>query len=250
MDSKFKKVALRAAKAAGKILEKNFRKKISVSYKKDLTPLTGVDLMAEKAIIGLIKRNFPSHDILSEEAGGKFGKEFTWIVDPLDGTTNYIAGISFFAVSIALIKNKEPVLGVIFNPITRELYSAQKGKGAYLNGKKIKINQTANLSKVILNFNKGTDLVGVFKTLIKLAPHIRTFRCYGSIDGMCYLAAGKIEAYITSKPKIHDIVAGALIIKEAGGKITDFDGKEWRINSRNVLAANKKIHRKLLKLIR
>ena len=167
---KFKKVAILAVKKAGGILKKNFRKKINISYKKDLTPLTSVDLMSDKIITGLIKKNFPSHGILSEENGENFGKEFTWIVDPLDGTTNYILGLPLFAVSLALIKGKEPILSAVFNPITEELYLAEKGRGAYLNGRKIRVNRMNNLSRVILHFDRGTDLEGGLKMINKIAP--------------------------------------------------------------------------------
>jgi myo-inositol-1(or 4)-monophosphatase len=112
VNPKFKKIAVFAAKEAGKIIEKNFRKINKIYFKSDLTPVTDVDLKADKIISTIIKKNFPSHDILSEETGGKIGKKYTWVIDPLDGTTNYIAGISFFAVSLALIKNREPILGV------------------------------------------------------------------------------------------------------------------------------------------
>lgn len=124
----FKKVALLAVKKAGKILEENFQKKISVRYKKDLTPLTNIDLIANETIVGFLKKNFPSHNIFSEESGGVLGREFTWIIDPLDGTRNYVSGIPCFAVSLSLLRKREPVLGVIFNPINRSIIFCRKRK--------------------------------------------------------------------------------------------------------------------------
>ena len=248
----FRKVAILAANEAGKALKKNFRKKINISYKKDLTPLTSVDLMSDKIITGLIKKNFPFHGILSEESGENFGKEFTWIVDPLDGTTNYILGLPLFAVSLALIKGKEPILSAVFNPITEELYLAEKGRGAYLNGRKIRVNRMNNLSKVILHFDRGTDLEGGLKMINRIAPRIRTVRFHGSPDSdICPVASGKIEGFLNSKAHYHDVIAGAFIIKkEAGGRVTDFKGKDWRRGANNVLITNGKIHNRLLKLIK
>lgn len=246
----FKKVALIAIQKAGKILKKNFGKKISIAYKKDLTPLTSIDLAANQTIIGLIKKNFPSHNIISEESRGTFGKEFTWIIDPIDGTTNYTLGVPLFAVSLTLIKGREPILSIIFNPITKELYFAEKGKGAYLNSQRIKVNRTNNLSRVNLHFDRGTDLEDGLKAVIKIAPRIRTVRFYGSPDSdICSIASGKNEGFLNSKAHYHDIIAGAFIVKEAGGKVTDFRGRDWQINANNVLITNGKIHNKIIKLI-
>lgn len=252
-DPNFRKVAIQAVKKAGEILKKNFRKEINVRYKKDLTPLTDIDLRANEAIVGLIKKNFPSFNILSEESGGNYGKEFTWVIDPLDGTRNYIMGFPFFSVALALLRKKEPILSVVFNPISRELYLAEKGKGAYLNRHKIKVNRINNLSKVVLHFNKGkgADLESELKTLIKIAPYIRTIRYYGSSDlDICSVASGKVEGYLVNKPHYSDIIPGALIVKEAGGKVTDFDGKDWQIDTNNALITNGKIHNQILKLIK
>lgn len=247
----FKKIAIQAAKEAGKILEKNFGRITKIYIKKDLDFVTNVDLEADKTIIKIIKRNFPSHNIVSEESGGTFGKGFTWVVDPLDGTTNYILGVPFFSVSLALLKKREPILATVFNPASKELYLAEKGKGAYLNQKKIRINKIRKLSRIILSFNKGKDLEGGLKILTKIAPHIKTFRCWGSNNlEICQVAAGKIGGYITKKPIYHDNIAGAFIVKEAGGKVTDFNEKIYTSDSENLLITNGKIHNQLLKLIK
>lgn len=210
-----------------------------------------MDLKANEIIIKIIKRNFPLHGIISEESEGSFGKEFTWIIDPLDGTRNYTIGFPFFSVSLALLRKREPILGVVFNPMSRELYLAEKSSGACLNSKKIKVNKINNLSKVILSFNKGQDLEGGLKILTKIAPHIRTFRFWGSVHlEMCQVASGKIEGCLASKIAFYDAIAGAFIVKEAGGRVTDFAGKDWQINTKNILVTNRKIHNQLLKLIK
>lgn len=246
-----KKVALLAVKEAGKILRKNFRKSIKIKTKGDLSFVTNVDIEADKIITKIIKRNFPSHNIVSEESGGKFGKEFTWIVDPLDGTRNYILGFPFFSVSLTLLKVEKPVLSVVFNPMRGELYSAEKGKGAFLNRKKIRVNKTGDLSTILLSFNKGNDLMSGLRVLIKIAPHIHSFRFLGSANlEICQVAAGKIEGYLVSKPFYNDAIIGAFIVEEAGGKVTDFKGKKYTRDSKNLLVTNGKIHNQLLKLLK
>jgi len=252
INPEFKKTALLAVQRAGKILRENFRKKISIRYKKDLTPLTKVDLMANEVIIRLVRKKFPTHHIFSEESGGNIGKEYTWIIDPLDGTTNYILGLPFFSVCLALLKGQEPILGIVFNPVTKELYLAEKGKGAYLNGRKIKVNKISNLSRTLLIFNRGKDLKGGIKVLAKIISlsRARTIRAFGSGHlELCQLALGKVEGYISKDPTCYDSIAGALIVNEAGGKTTDFKGNKFTIYSPSLLVTNGKIHNKILKLI-
>jgi len=247
----FRKVAILAANEAGKALKKNFRRPTKVNFKKDSSLITGVDLEADEIIKKIIKKNFPSHGIVSEEGGGKSGKDFTWIVDPLDGTTNYVLGLSFFSVSLALLKGREPVLSIVFNPISKEFYLAEKNRGAYLNGKRIMVNKTGNLSKSTLLFNKGKDLKEGLKFLIKLASRVRTTRFFGSANlEVCQVALGKVEGYLACKPAYHDHIAGVLIAKESGAIATDFGRKKYGPCSKNLIVANPKIHSQLLKLIK
>lgn len=250
----FKKVAVRAAKEAGEILEKHFGKPKEVSLKRDASLITNVDFEAEKIIIKIIKKNFPSHNILSEEAGGKIKGKYAWVIDPLDGTTNYAASFPFFSTSMALLYKRNPILGVVFNPISKELYFAEKGKGSFLNGKRIKIGGQRVLSKAVILINKGRakeDFIKFHKILGTVGKLCRTFRFWGSLNlELCYLASGRIDGHIDTGSKPWDFAAGVLIIKEAEGKVTDFKGKDWQINTKNVVASNGKIHNQLLKLIK
>lgn len=250
----FKKVALRAVKEASTVLRKKFKKQIQISSKKDRSLVTDVDLKAEKAIIKLIKKNFPSHSILSEEIGGKIGEKYTWVIDSLDGTTNYTRSIPFFSISIALLCQRNPILGVVFNPINKELYFAEKGKGAFLNGKRLKGGQQKILSKAIISFNKyraKEDFKKLHRIIGITGGKCATFRILGSVAlALCYLAAGKVDALFGIGNSPWDFAAGALIIKEAGGKVTNLEGKDWQINEKNIIAANEKIHNQLLKLIK
>lgn len=246
----FKKVGLLAAREAGKILAKNFRKPVPIRFKKDFTLVTKVDLDSERLIQKIIRSHFPSHGIVSEEAGGNPGREFTWVVDPLDGTTNYIVGFPFFSVSMALLQGTDPILGIVYNPATRELYVAEKNKGAFLNKKRIYVNTTNDLSKAVLNLNKGKDIVGGLKILIKTALKVRTIRSWGSSNlDICQVAAGRIEGFLVKKPAYRDAVAGVLITKEAGGMATDFRGEGYGARSSSLIVSNKKIHKSLLKVI-
>ena len=253
INPEFKKIILLAAKKAGEILEKNFKKSIGISFKKDLSLVSKIDLETEKVIIELIKKRFPSHDILSEEKGGRIGEKYTWIVDPLDGTTNYLSKFPFFSTSIALLYEKEPILSVNFNPVTKELYFAEKGKGAFLNERKIKVSKTQTLKKAILLFGKGRkkeEFLKFFQALKRTSRKCRTFRCWGAANlSLCYLASGRIDGFIFAGDNPWDSVAGVLLVKEAGGKVTDFQGRDWQIETKDVVATNKKIHNSLLKII-
>lgn len=250
----FKKVALLAVRRAGRILKDNFRKKIKIRMKvtktKKVEWVTNVDIACEETIRETIKNNFPDHNILGEEKGGKIGKGFAWVIDPLDGTSNYILGLPFFSVALALLKKQNPILSIVFNPITNELYFAQKGNGAFLNQKRIRVNKVDDLPRVLLSFNKGKDFIGSLKVLTKIAPRIRTVRFFGSDNlEICQVAVGRFEGYFSSKPAYHDSIVGGFIAEEAGGKVTDFAGKKYTPNSTSIIITNGKIHNKILKLI-
>jgi myo-inositol-1(or 4)-monophosphatase len=252
INPEFKKTALLAVKSAGRILEKNFGKKQRIFTKKSeiVEWVTDSDLCSEKTIRKIIKNKFPKHDILGEEGGGKIGGGFSWVIDPLDGTFNYMMGIPLFSVSLALLERGEPILAIVFNPISNELYLAEKGRGAFLNGKRIKVNGVKDLSLVLLVFNKGKDFSGSLKNLIKIAPHIRTLRFWGSANlEICQIAAGKFEGFISAQPIYHDTIIGGYIVEEAGGKITDFKGVKYKNDSDSILITNGNIQDKLLKLI-
>lgn len=249
----FKKIAIKAAREGGKIIAENFGKLTKVSYKKDLSLVTKIDSEVEKTVVKLIKKKFPSHNILVEEEGGRLGKGYNWIIDPLDGTTNYISRVPFFSTSISLFFNKTPVLAVVFNPLNKELYFAQRGKGSYLNGERIRIGRERILSESTITFGKGRpkeNLIKLHKILRKTIGQYRTFRVFGCTSlELCYVASGRLNGHINIGSKPWDYAAGALIVKEAGGQVTDFKGNEWRIESKNIVASNKKTNKLLLNLL-
>ena len=253
VSSKFKKVALQATKEDSQVLQDNLKKPKKISFKKDISLVTDIDLKAEERITKLIKKNFPSHDILTEESGGKIGKKYTWLIDPLDGTTNYLMGIPFFSVSLALLYKNEPILGVVLNPCSQELYFAQKNKGAFLNQGRIKANQNKNLLKSTLLLSKGRELksfLKLVKILSKIGKYIRTVRLLGSSNlGICQIAAGKADGYIGIGLPPWDYIVGSFIAQEAGGYVTNFDRGRYNImRNQNVFVSNKFLHQKLLKI--
>jgi len=250
INPKLKKIAFQAVREGGKVLKKYFRKPIKIYSKKDLSLVTKADFESEKVMIKIIKKNFPPHNILAEESGGKVGGGFTWVIDPLDGTTNYVMGFPFFSVSLALVFKRRPILGIIYNPITDELYSAEENKGAYLNGKKIRVNAINKPSQALLLFDRGKNQYKGLKILTKLSPFMRTIRAFGGVLSVCQVSSGKAEVFFCLKPAYYDFAAGAFIAKEAGAKTTDFTGKEYGEHSPNLIIANIKLHKKLLKLIK
>ena len=179
VNNNFKKVAIKAAKKAGDFLIKNFDSYHKFSLKKDKSIFSKIDLEAEKKIMSLIKKNFPSHNIFAEESGGKIEKEHTWVIDALDGTTNYVSSVPVFSVSIALFCKKEPVLAAIYNPSTKKLFFSEKGKGFFVNNKKI--NKKAFSDNVlVLNKGKGEkNLIKMAEILRRSAGSFRTFRVLG-----------------------------------------------------------------------
>ncbi len=243
-----KETAVKAALAAGKILKKEFGGKVWVKVKSKIDVVTKADMDADRIIVSIIRKKYPEHDIVSEESKHAKKSDYVWYIDPLDGTGNFSAGIPFFSTSICLAYKGELILGVVYDPLRDELFTAEKGKGAFLNNKKIKVSKESNIAKTIL----GADLGHVErkKTLSRLAKAddlVRGQRILGSAAlGLCYTACGRLNAYMAGHVFNWDIGAGTLLVREAGGKVTDFKGKDWKLNELSVLASNKNLHSKIM----
>ncbi len=256
MSNKFLSVATKAAKKAGKTIMKFYGKVIKKSYKKDRSIVTEADLEAEKVILDIIKKSFPNHAILSEEAGLQDSdSDFLWCVDPLDGTTNFSMKNPFFNVSIALLKNKEPILGVVYYPPQDELFHSELGKGAYLNNKPIKVSSKNSMKAAIFTFCNSRDeearkKVGKIYGELKLTNNY--VRQIGSAAlELCMVASGRVETFFMIGVRSWDVAAGWIMVKEAGGKTTDFNGNSFTFDSKNLLATNgTKIHDDLLEIIK
>lgn len=248
-----KEIAIRVAKQAGKELKKLFfSRKIQLQEKSKREIVTSADLLAEKIILKEIKKNFPSHKILSEESGNsKIISDYLWIIDPLDGTTNFFMHNPLFSISIGLLYKNEPLLGVIYVPLLDELYIAEKNKGATVNNKKIKVSNRRKISESYLTFchgNKETHInkaISIYKTLKKEG---KDFRQLGSAAvELALVARGITDSILIPGALPWDVSAGILLVREAGGKVTDFNNKRWTTKSKNMLASNAKIHNELLK---
>ena len=253
--TKHKKVALYAAKKAGDELLKKFRTgNYTLKFKSKHEIVTNVDIDSNTMILDIIKKNFPEHAILSEETGKSKNKsEFLWVVDPLDGTTNFFSHNPLFCVAIALVHNNEPVLSVIYAPYTKEMYWAKKGKGAFESNKPLKVSKQKNIDRAFINYCHGYTKKSKEKA-IDVHRYLKLnkldSRHFGSTSLECaYVAAGHIDTIFIPQPHAWDVVAGILLIREAGGKVTSFDGEEWSLKSKSMLASNKHIHKDMLKIV-
>lgn len=249
-----KTVAIKAAKTAGNILKSEFFRPQNVKGKAKHDVVSDADYKSEKTIIKIIKDNFPEHNIITEESGNEHKKsEFSWYIDPLDGTSNFVIGNPYFSVSIALAKNNEVILGVVFNPILNELYIAEKGKGALLNNKPISVSSTQNMSDSFIASAYSSDEKNIkkgLKVIEKLSFNSRKVVInFSPALNLCNIARGRIEALVDNGTTPEDHAAGSLIVIEAGGKIQNYSSKTWNINKIGIIASNGKIHNNIIKLI-
>ena len=244
-----------AAGAAGKTLMRMVGK-VGFKTKNSNTDLvTEADIEAERIIIEVIEKYYPNDNILSEEAGSQdHMAERTWIIDPLDGTTNFAHGFPFFAVSIALEVENRIVLGVVFNPWMDEYFEAVVGMGARLNMNPIKVSPVPRLKEALLctgfpySIHSEPDrVIGLFKKMVLKAQGVR--RAGSAAIDLCYLAAGRIDGFWEEDLKPWDTAAAMVIVKEAGGKICTFDGESYTPYDKTILAANPHIYNEMIQAL-
>lgn len=247
--SKFLHVAFEAAKKAEKIILKYYKEDIEVDIKGDLSPVTKADVKAEKEIIDTIQSQFPSHGFLGEESVQDIrNEEYLWIIDPIDGTKNYMRKIPLFATQIALVKDGELILGVSNAPALKELMYAEKGSGAYCNGHRIRVSTIKDLNKSYMLFG-GVEYFeqhNSFKNLVSLINNTQGHRGIGDFWSYHLLAQGKVDIMIEAQTKIWDIAAVKIIIEEAGGKVTNIKGGQVDLNTNSILATNGNLHQTVL----
>lgn len=242
-------------KKAGEMLLKGFRFKDQTVRQRSTSKgvHTKYDLMVEKFLVGQIKKRYPSHSILGEELGQHLKeKKFFWIIDPLDGTSNFVNHNSFFSVSIALLKNDQPYLSYIYAPFLREEYFAQRGKGAFRNKRRIRVSNISNLEKAYLCFCEGGE--NNKKRMIKLFgqtySETKEVRKLGSAALECaWVASGRNEGYFSTKISPWDVAAGVLLVEEAGGQATNFQGRKRQPIEDDFIASNGKIHKRLVNIL-
>ncbi|HNZ65039.1 MAG TPA: inositol monophosphatase family protein [Smithella sp.] len=244
------------ARNAGALLKKKFNKTHKIQFKGDINLVTEADKMSENLIIKSIRRAFPDHGILSEESPAVAGSgKIRWIVDPLDGTTNYAHGYPVFCVSIALENDGNVVLGVIYDPMREELFSTVRGKGVYLNGKKLSVSSIRDISRSLLATGFPYDIRESRENNLdyfsRMAVNVQAIRRAGAAAlDLAYLAAGRFDGFWELKLKPWDTAAGCLMVEEAGGSVSDLAGKPWNISSPSVLASNGFIHKKMIRIFR
>jgi len=252
-----KEIAVKAALQGGKVLMKFFSEKFSVISKSERDIVTTVDTESERTILKVLQKSFPKHNFVSEEIGKiDNGSDYTWIIDPLDGTVNFAAHNPLFAISIALKKKKEIALSVIYLPIFDEMFVAEKSRGAILNNKPISVSSKNELKKAISSVSPGIkteEKVQAMKKIIgAVMPKSRSILVLGSTPTMlAFVACGRVDNYITYKSDVYNMAAGYLLIKEAGGKVTDFKNNEFNIDSEklNVIASNGFLHKEIMPII-
>lgn len=251
-----KQFAVTLAKKAGAFLLQSFRKDKALIKKRGTAKEVHFlqDLKSDKLIIKEIQKKFPKHSILTEESGFIDKKsDYTWVIDPLDGSTNFARGNPFFAVSIALLKKNTVILGVINAPFLKELYVAEIRKGAYLNGKRLHVSKTAKLSQSYLVSCEGGDATNALIAKINALFHplVKDMRKLGSAAlESSSVACARSEAYIVRQISPWDIAAGVLLVEEAGGRVADFAGKPWKAKKANLVFSNGKVHGELLNRVR
>jgi myo-inositol-1(or 4)-monophosphatase len=251
-------IAINAARTAGSIIIRFLDRldSIRISEKQPNDYVTEVDQQAEREIINIIRKAHPNHAILGEESGASKGQEYTWIIDPLDGTRNFIHGFPQFAVSIGIQRKNKIEHGVIYDPIRQELFTATRGKGARLNDRRIRVSKRSQLEDCLLGtgfpFRHSEELLKDYiSTLTSLIPICGDVRRAGAAAlDLAYVASGRLDGFWEFKLKPWDIAAGSLLIKEAGGLICDIDGGENYLSTGNLVAGTPKILKLLLKHIK
>ena len=257
----FADTAVKAATLAGQALVRNFRKHHASVYGNEVLSVgnrslskevtSSNDHEADKVIIDLLREHCPSHNLLTEETGLiDNGSPYTWIIDPLDGSSNFLNHNPFFAVSICLAYNDEPITGVILSPFIEEMVVARKGQGCTLNGRPVTVSSTKELSRTYVVGCPGGEKNNLRFAEMEYALHqqIKDFRKIGSAAVECYMvAAGRVDGFTTLNIDSWDVAAGVLAAQEAGGKVTDFNGRPWNLNKTDLLVSNGLIHDEILR---
>ncbi|MCU7803744.1 MAG: inositol monophosphatase [Candidatus Thiodiazotropha sp. (ex Lucinoma borealis)] len=249
-------IAVRAAREASRIITRNFNRidRLTITDKGSNDFVSEVDRNAEAVIINILREKYPHHAILAEESGQHVGDDYQWIIDPLDGTTNFLHGFPQFAISIALKIKGRLEMGVVYDPISDEMFTASRGEGALLNDRKIRVSGRKSLEGALLgtglpyrDFSFTDNYLGMLKDLMKDSAGVR--RPGSAALDFAYLAAGRTDGFWELGLSEWDFAAGAVLVREAGGLVTDIGGGERFLDTGNVIAGNIKVHNAMLKCI-
>lgn len=254
---KLRKVLRQSLKEAGRILKAGLNEEKKIEFKGHINLVTQVDKAAEKKIVSLIRKSFPNHLILAEETpttpetlSPTRGNQVKWIIDPLDGTTNFAHELPMAGVSIGVEVGGQVVLGGVYEPFHDELFWAERGKGSVLNGKKIRVSRVGKLSEALLVTGFAYDVLeemdrylAYFKAFMARTQGVR--RLGSAALDLCYVASGRLDGYWEYHLKPWDMAAGQLVLKEAGGRITQVDGSPFSVYGPSLLATNTLIHKEM-----
>ncbi len=250
--------AIQTARDAGQVLADKFGRALQVSNKGDIDLVTEADLAAERLVVGRVQSHFPRHSILSEEAGvtvavGAQGSGWKWIVDPLDGTTNYAHGYPVFCVSVALEHEGRRLLGVVYDPLRDEMFAAERGGGATLNGRPVRVSSREVLNSALVctgfpyDVRERGDFARHFRAFIMHAQSVR--RDGAAALDLAYVAAGRFDAFYEEGLRPWDVAAGVLLVEEAGGRVTHYDGSPFHIYKPPIAASNGLVHDAMLAVL-
>ncbi|MDI6697411.1 MAG: inositol monophosphatase family protein [Candidatus Saccharicenans sp.] len=247
--------AREAAQEAGRYLLQGLGQKKEVDFKGQVDLVTSFDRRSEEMIFRRLSQAFPDHSFLAEEEIRRDrASDYCWLVDPLDGTTNYAHGLPVFCVSIALSFKKEVVLGVVYDPAREEIFTAVRGQGAYLNGQPVRVSETAELGRSLLATGFPYDVrssndnnLDHFSNFAVRAQAIR--RLGSAALDLCYVACGRFDGYWEKKLKPWDLAAGSLLVEEAGGRVSNLEGGDFNVFSPHIVASNGHIHQSMLEIL-
>jgi myo-inositol-1(or 4)-monophosphatase len=256
IEEKLKRVALKAVKEGGAVLIQHFGKVKSIDYKGEINLVTEADRQSEQKIVSIIKDKYPDHSILAEETGNSGGSSpFKWIIDPLDGTTNYAHSYPCFCVSLAIEYEGEVIYGAVYDPMREEVFTAEKGDGAYVNGKIIKASSTQELNHCLLctgfPYDVRDDIESNILNFRNFLMKSQAVRRDGSAAlDLCYVAAGRFDGFWEQKLFPWDVAAGSLLVTEAGGKLSNFKGEKFNIYDTEIVASNGIIHQQMIETLK
>lgn len=249
-------IVIEIARQAGKILQEGFGRAKQIEYKGAIDLVTEFDRRSDAFILAQLSQNFPGEAILSEESGlDTTSSDYVWIVDPLDGTTNFTHSFPVFSVSIGLTFQDQPVLGVVYDPMRDELFAAEAGQGATLNGNPLQVSTVTSLERAMLTtgfpYDLRTNPRNNFEQFIRFHHMVQAVRHIGSAALDCvWVAAGRLEGYWEEGIHPWDVAAGGLIAREAGGKVTTYDNDENFLSQRSIIVSNGHLHAQMLQVLR
>jgi len=245
------------AQEAGTLFLEGYHARKEITYKSEIDLVTQYDVAVEKRLTQLLSKAFPSHTLVGEESGTLAYPEKAIYIDPIDGTTNFVHGIPFCAVSVGVWEGGKPVAGVVYNPVLEELFYAEAGKGARLNGEPIGVDTADTLTRSLIatgfpytKIERGQDYEWVLEAMRNVLPAARDIRRLGSASlDLCYVARGTFSGYYEVNLKPWDVAAGLLMVLEAGGRVSREDGAPYTLDSRVIVADNGRIHDPLVSLL-